>query len=714
MWSIYAVAGLVLLAVALYKLWQRSSSPQYARASSLPMTTMTCQRDLIDTSPPPSPGSSASESPKRQRMAIDGRRFWSNSVNRDMLRVARGQSYAGNMICLAPGLHVSKFSLDHDATVERLQNIVGGSLRPCSILCEPWKGVRDQTLAGVLRVLRLLDECAEGHLDLTRVCTVFYDSELPDTIESVRDSVIRAIARSAPVMLLSTGATEANLGERLVHGERLLFHLPAELLPVLSMYKALAAHQEDLINRQLASLASLPLNELQSMAGSTEAKKVLLAAVSHLSSRKRLAKFHKISLGKIKGAESTVDTALIQLGNLHDEVWTRLADERTRYLSEADKFHALVQSAREMGKASRVIQDLEHREKLHRRWAAIRDPHGPDFGPVFKRFWREAASKLDGLKHLPRGHRAPIHVKYPNFKEAVQSIAHDLNGRTDKGRSSATVYLGASTWAMIAERLADAAYMAKLGGVVPASVSALKQHKVRSARSKQRKCTDPSGQLNVSHRKVAKLLLPTAVEQPNGHMLNLTIKELERFGMLNAYYVDLVNRYALFFFCEATITREAQREYFFIGTTRQTSSSTMSIASGASSRSCCSTRAARSRMTTGSSIAMLTSAPPRLRRTTMSRRPATASLRPATRTCPLARPPLTCLLRPSHRRRLSGTRPCKRLAMPSSSSPRAVSSCSRRRHFSTLAICCGTSSSTASGTRPRGHRLRRRRRRSSR
>ena len=27
MWSIHAVAGLILLAVALYKLWQRSSSP---------------------------------------------------------------------------------------------------------------------------------------------------------------------------------------------------------------------------------------------------------------------------------------------------------------------------------------------------------------------------------------------------------------------------------------------------------------------------------------------------------------------------------------------------------------------------------------------------------------------------------------------------------------------------------------------------------------
>ena len=62
MWSIYAVAGLVLLAVALYKLWQRSSSPQYARIFSsddyddLP--------DLIDTSPPPSP---AHRLPSRSR-----------------------------------------------------------------------------------------------------------------------------------------------------------------------------------------------------------------------------------------------------------------------------------------------------------------------------------------------------------------------------------------------------------------------------------------------------------------------------------------------------------------------------------------------------------------------------------------------------------------------------------------------------------------------
>ena len=53
MWSIYAVAGLVLLAVALYKLWQRSSSPQYARI--VPSDDYDDLPDLIDTSPPPSP-----------------------------------------------------------------------------------------------------------------------------------------------------------------------------------------------------------------------------------------------------------------------------------------------------------------------------------------------------------------------------------------------------------------------------------------------------------------------------------------------------------------------------------------------------------------------------------------------------------------------------------------------------------------------------------
>ena len=503
-------------------------------------------------SPPPMAASDDdsddNDGAKRRRMELQPllaeRRFWNDKTNAAIIRAARSATYNGSFTCLASGLHVSNFPLDHSATIDRLQKIVDGTLPRSSVLAAPWRGVELRTLVGVLRVLCALDEAVHGHLDLAMLTKIFYNFELPNTVQAIQDNVLRAVGNCAPVMLVSTGATEASLGERLMHGERLIFHRPTELLPVLSLYKALAAHEASVINRQLASLVSLPLAELQAMAGSTEAKKVLIAAVSHLSGKRRLTKFHGISMGKIERAESATSASLIQLGQVHDQVYARLADERTRYQQEASELAAAAETAHRQGKAPRVVADLEHRAKVRRRWVAQRDPYGPDFGPIFKRRWRDAASTLDGLKHLPRGHNPSIHVKYPNFKEDVQSIVHDLDGRTDKGRNSATVYLGNSTWSTIADRLADAAYMATLGGTIPVSVSALKQHKVRSVRSRQQKCSDPSGQLDVSHRKVAKLLMPTAVEQPNGHMMNLSIKELERFGMLNSYYVELVNRYA--------------------------------------------------------------------------------------------------------------------------------------------------------------------------
>ena len=500
-------------------------------------------------SPPPMVGSDSDEDGASHhhvelQAPLVGRSFSENEMNAAIIRAGHG-SYKGHFTCLAStGLHVSNFHLDHAETVRRLQQIVDGTMQRSSVLAAPWRHVETRTLAGVLRVLRLLDDCADGHLDLPLLSKVFYDFELPNTLSAVAFGVLCAVGRCAPVMLVSTGATEASLGERLVHGERLIFHRPSELLPVLSLYKVLGAHEASVINRQLASLVSLPMAELQAMAGSTEAKKVLVAAVSHLSGKRRLSKLHNISVGKIERAEVAVSSSLIELGKVHEETYERLAAERTRYQMEAAELDAAAQVAQSQGKAPKVIADLAHRAKLRHRWAAQRNPLGPDFGPIFKRRWRDAAATINSLKHLPRGHNPSIHVKYPNFKEAVQSITHDLNGRADKGRNSATVYLGNSTWSTIADRLCDATYMATLGGTVPVSVSALKRHKARSARSKQPKCTDPEGQLNVSHRKFAKLLLPTAVEQPNGHMMNLTIKELERFGMLNSYYVDLVNRYA--------------------------------------------------------------------------------------------------------------------------------------------------------------------------
>ena len=63
MWNIYA--GLVLLAIAMYKLWQRSNFPQYARI--VPSDDYDDLPDLIDTSPPPSPGDAGRAQAARQQ-----------------------------------------------------------------------------------------------------------------------------------------------------------------------------------------------------------------------------------------------------------------------------------------------------------------------------------------------------------------------------------------------------------------------------------------------------------------------------------------------------------------------------------------------------------------------------------------------------------------------------------------------------------------------
>jgi hypothetical protein len=133
--------------------------------------------------------------------------------------------------------------------------------------------------------------------------------------------------------------------------------------------------------------------------------------------------------------------------------------------------------------------------------------------------------------------------RYPDFKRAVTSTIHELGGRAASNRQSATVYVGKSKWSLIAQLLQDPEHMAKLGcSVIPASVSCLKKHRRRSDRSLQPKISDAAGQLDVSSRKVIKLLLPTEEEQPNGHQLNKGVKELEQFGMLNADLVDENNR----------------------------------------------------------------------------------------------------------------------------------------------------------------------------
>eukprot|EP00966_Prymnesium_polylepis_P139893 3232056-Prymnesium_polylepis.1 len=49
-------------------------------------------------------------------------------MNATILQAGRSTTYKGKFTCLASGLHVSNFQLDHATTVRRLQKIVDGTL----------------------------------------------------------------------------------------------------------------------------------------------------------------------------------------------------------------------------------------------------------------------------------------------------------------------------------------------------------------------------------------------------------------------------------------------------------------------------------------------------------------------------------------------------------------------------------------------------------
>jgi len=132
------------------------------------------------------------------------------------------------------------------------------------------------------------------------------------------------------------------------------------------------------------------------------------------------------------------------------------------------------------------------------------------------------------VQHIPvlwnklRGHNPGAVVKYPDFVQRVEAVVQELQARTSKRRDSTTIIFTAkSCWAALAKLLADPERMSSVGGPVEVSASGLKN----LARAKV---------LNLSARKVAKIELPTPVEQPNSHMLNRAVKDIERWAQGNA------------------------------------------------------------------------------------------------------------------------------------------------------------------------------------
>ena len=100
---------------------------------------------------------------------------------------------------------------------------------------------------------------------------------------------------------------------------------------------------------QLANLVDLPVAALEQLAGSTQAKKVLLAAVAHLVGKGTLARFHSVSAERLARAQSDVAEGLVDLGTLLDNERHAIAEERICHLKNAREQRELFQNAEHRG-----------------------------------------------------------------------------------------------------------------------------------------------------------------------------------------------------------------------------------------------------------------------------------------------------------------------------------------------------------------------------
>jgi hypothetical protein len=88
----------------------------------------------------------------------------------------------------------------------------------------------------------------------------------------------------------------------------------------LSLYRILQESAQMQFFMQSERLRSLPLAELRMLAGSTQARKVLVGALEHVIGTKRLAKIEGIGRGTIIRAKQAVEASQDKIADLIDKV----------------------------------------------------------------------------------------------------------------------------------------------------------------------------------------------------------------------------------------------------------------------------------------------------------------------------------------------------------------------------------------------------------
>ncbi|GAQ93512.1 hypothetical protein KFL_015970025, partial [Klebsormidium nitens] len=245
------------------------------------------------------------------------------------------------------------------------------------------------------------------------------------------------------------------------------------------------------------------------LAGSTQASKVVDYAIGQIVGKKQFAKQHDgISLRTLRSHAKQTECALDAMPGILEQVVQEVSVEKEKFLKVAEQAARRALEAQDQGRGV-PAEVLRTAAAVAQRKEEIREAGSKAWRALVRRRFKKRLENTPELRHVARGHQVAIHVKYPHFKSGVEQLVMHMNGgRADAKRASVSIYMGKSTWKVVVKKLADEAAMGDLGGAIRVSESTLKKHRKRAERSCQPKIVNPAGQLDLSSRKVAKILLP--------------------------------------------------------------------------------------------------------------------------------------------------------------------------------------------------------------
>ncbi|KAK3264207.1 hypothetical protein CYMTET_27037 [Cymbomonas tetramitiformis] len=405
-----------------------------------------------------------------------------------------------------------------------------------------YHGKTHSVLAGLLAVMQAIDNSPSGFLELHLAWHVFNQARgKQDSDINFKQRALKHLL-SLPILIVNyhiPGASDEMDVTKICRR-------PADVSGILMIHSLM--YESMLVDayRRDERLRSLPFEELNAFAGTTQARRVLLAGLAHVVGEAKLSVATGRDRKTIRRAQQAVADAADEIPEMLDQITKLLeskCDKARKKLAELMVSLESCLSQRSTLGSESTEDKQSPQEKMYKHMILCKEreifcatPGSKEYRQLAKRMFDTLVQQSDQLKHAVRGHMPPIHITYPNFKVAAESIANELNARADPSRASITMHIEKSTWGKISALMNDPTVMEEFKGVIPVSKQTLKRHKITAEDRRQDREQDP-GVLNLCSRKVGKILLPTEIEQPNGYAQNKAAKDLTTWAIDNLLLV---------------------------------------------------------------------------------------------------------------------------------------------------------------------------------